>query len=294
MGIILGTGSRSAVAFSILIAAAAVGCGSSGGGATVGAAGPLRLVAWSTNATTPSDALIGSQPDTTSLVLSDGGRIQPGTVDLLVNGQSAGVQSSAMPPWPIGRGAGWRIWLMQAPPAGSTLEVHAKDTQGNAIVSNTVVVQAGPLVAGAKPPSFVTIAPADGSMQPMGPPSVPFTWTPAAAAQSYLVVSDEMIPVPAHPCVLCGRDGVDWLYVEVPAAPSPSYAPGQTAATVFGGGAPPGIPPVFQWQVIALDATGWGIGTTIDVDAFAAALGQSPPAQPSSAAQATWPTFLTK
>jgi hypothetical protein len=73
-----------------------------------------------------------------------------------------------------------------------------------------------------------------------------------------------------------------------------TYSLSASAQTTFANG---GLPKktnggAYVWNVVSLDSTGWGNGTTIDVAGFNQAASTS--TAPSKAVSDTWPEFLTQ
>ncbi len=253
--------------------------GSGSGGGTTGP-GSIRIVAWNADDVLPT----GGGANEVWLFVEDQGQLFGGTLNIEVNGQRLG--AAAGQPIQLGSGTGLLFFLTPAPSAGATIQAVVVDQQGNVVnSSNTINVKAGPFAQGNTPAGgFKTVSPADGDTGVFTGPDLIFT--AAAQAASYQAIVFELGLNQQNQVVITD------LPVAVEVAPAGSQmtftVTSSSALTEFANSALANQG-AFVWHVVALDATGWGIGTTIDVAGFNASGGSPPPA-----VSATWPLFQTQ
>jgi hypothetical protein len=245
----------------------------------------VRALAWNIDDVLPTGP--GPTPTNTCwLMFRDPGNTDLLTIKILVN--NFPVPSPQAVPRRIGQ-SGVLVEFAPAPQAtGNTVQMTAQDNNGNPIQSQILTVTNSYYwPQGTVPPAFQTVTPPDGWIAPTTPS---FVFTTVAPAASYHVVCFHLVPTNGHVAAH-----------EVPVSIEMTAAAGQQAT--FVDGAPLGagvvteiandpLPPLssiitnehYAWQAIALDPTGWGIGTTIDVPDYDNGV---------SSALPTWPWFDT-
>lgn len=194
------------------------------------------------------------------------------TLDILVNGQSVASTAQATQ---VGQ-AGLLALIDPAPAAGSTIQVQAQDQQGNQIPFNAITVGSGPYSSANIPPSFVANSPPDGATGVGTSPTFDYS-AAGSASGGYNIICFELAQTSS------GGVGIADIPVAVVVSPgTTSFTVGSAATAVFNNSSLNPQGQAFAWHVVALDSTGWGIGTTIDVAGFNAQ---------NQAAYASWPWF---
>jgi hypothetical protein len=231
------------------------GSGSTGGSTTGGPSQPfLRVTGWDAAKVLP----IQTQPgQATTWFFVESGAFTVTNLELLENGAPVVAQAQQI-------GSAGHLFIVQTPAQGVNVTVRGQ-ASGVQITSNVCTVQTGAFAAGnTGGGGFMAFSP---TMQSTAPQATPFSWGTAGTVTTYLL------------CALMldqstGQVGVA-LAVELPAGAS-SYTAGSgvsLTAKYVDGLLPPLTSPTTQtyaWHVVPLDATGWGVGTTVDIANYTA------------------------
>lgn len=263
-------------------ATGATSAGATSGGGSTTAPASVRMIAWSED-----EVLPGNSQDAWIFFTDPG--LDPASIDLLVNGKGIGNAAfQALSPSAIGAGQGTGQWviLTPMPSPGATLQLTGNDANGNPVQSNIVIVNLTPFIAQNGPPFFVTADPVDGATATGITPMLNFN--PGQTVTTYNVVVLELTLDPATQ-----------TYVTTDAPVCVELAPNGNGPQMWTVGQPAVVaysnvalknPGHYSWQVVALDANGWGSGTSVDVAGFNA-VGASN--QPTKQVADTWPEFDT-
>ena len=269
---------------------------SAGGGSAGGAvsASGLRIVAWD-----PAQALpIGTAGQSLWMFMNDTGNLDTQTLDILVNGQSVAQGAATLNMQAMQLNKGFLFQLDPVPASGDTLQVTVNDTAGTAVLSNVMTVSPGAYAAGNTPVGttnqFAVLAPAYGDSAKGTTPTI--TFKVAAQATSYQVVILQVdpatgnlsdIPVAAEIASTAAVSGLIQFVV--------GTAANGTNPTIEAANGALANPGDFLVHVVALDATGWGVGTTADVDGYNALPNPlpNPPTQGQIQVISSWPYFTS-
>ncbi len=238
----------------------AQGAGGSSGGSTGGGSkggGQVRIVAWKL------DDVLPIQQSVVWMFLADPGNLDLNTLDVQVAGQSVS-QGGNYQVNGMQLNKGLMLQIDPAPPAGETIEVSVDDTSGNKLRSNVITVQAGPFAGANLPPS----ASPNGTFQ-ISDPKYGDTGTGAATFISFQHAN----PVASYQVVVMQIDPNQGSIQDIPVAVEMPAPGALTCGTTPSGGIEMAntqlpVPGDFIVHVVALDASGWGIGTSVDVAGY--------------------------
>ncbi|RME73726.1 MAG: hypothetical protein D6776_06505 [Planctomycetota bacterium] len=263
---------------------AATGGGGTGSGSGGASGSAVRIVAWKL------DDVLPIQQDQVWLFMNDTGSLNLQTVDLLVSGQS------------VSQGGNYQVQGMQlskgllftispSPNPGDTLQITVDDNNGNTLQSNTITVQAGPFAQANLPTTagggFNVTAPQYGASGVGSNADIVFDHA-GGQAPSYQVVVFQIDP---------NQGSISGIPVaaEVPSGTWVFTCGQSNGGTEFANDPLPN-PGDFITHVVALDASGWGIGTTVDVQGYNSlppGLNSSNITQQQLAILNTWPYFTS-
>jgi hypothetical protein len=182
------------------------------------------------------------------------------------------------------------IYLEFSPAAtitGTTVQMQAHTTSGQPINSQTMTVtNIFYWPQGTVPPAFQTVTPLDGWIAPQTPT---FTFSNAAPASSFQLVCFHLITTSTGQ--VQAKDAPVCVELSIGAGGQTSFADG-THVGVLTEIANDPLPPLssfvtnehYAWHVVAVDPSGWGIGTTVDVPGYNTG---------TSSGHASWPWFDT-
>jgi hypothetical protein len=260
--------------------------GSTGGGGSGsgGSSSGVRIVAWK------FDEVLPIQGTSAWMFMNDTGNLDLNTLDVLIAGQSV-AQSSTFQVGGMQLNKGLMLEVDPSPSPGETIQVTVDDTSGNTLQSNTITVQAGPFAQTNLPPT------AGGGFQVTAPQYGDSGQGPNAD----IVFDHSGGSAPSYQVIVIQLDPNQGTITDIPvAAEIPAgtwiFTCGQNNGGTEMANAALANPGDFLVHVVALDASGWGVGTTVDVAGYNSLppnLSSSNITQQQLSILNTWPYFTS-
>jgi len=275
------------------VASVSPGCDGADKGISVGSGSPfsIAIVAWSAQDVLPEFVRFTTAPEEVWIFMN------PGTLTLtstsvLVNGNFMPIVNI-----PLVQRQSPRLFVVgfnSPPQAGTTFEVIGTDAAGNTHHSNTVIARASPFLVTntpVAPGTFAALKPAHTATE-LSPPTFEFRHLAGAAAYNLVAIHSL-------------HNGATFRLSDIPLSVvlrNPQVDPhkftaGQSGGVVTTFSNEP-LPPLanpnqefYVWHVVALDGTGWGIGTTVDTVTINQAVASG---NATSTTFASWPQFQTQ